>query len=151
MTAGLGGLAAVVLAALAILLYRRPTEVGLLMEVLTDPDLPDAAWAFEELKEVSDEDLWDLLDHLTDESSKPLHNLDWHGPGASGSTSNRETAFQVRQVARFVLLCRVGMLGEATDWDLYRPLRSRGEWEADLKRFELTHATPNGAPIPPRP
>ena len=146
-----GGLALAVLVAFLVALLTRKGEVAQLVDILAGPNAPDAAWAFEELKEVGDEELTDLLEFIDDERVTTIHFLVWVGIGATGGKGFRGDEFRVGQVARFVLVARMGLLSVPSVWEVAYAHRSRPEWQDDLERFRATHVGPDGTPIEPRP
>jgi hypothetical protein len=147
----LGVLALSAATVLAVKLATRRTEVDQLFEILCGNDTADAAWAFEKLKEVCDESLQDFLPHIESERLTRLHDLHWECVGESGGTGHRADPFQASQVARFVLVCRTGRLGEVIDWELDRPRRNGAAWKEDIERLRGTRARPNGSPRPSYP
>jgi hypothetical protein len=142
----LGVLAVSALAGFLAVLATRKSEVDLLIEILAGNNRADAAWAFEKLKEVSDDQLHELAARVDDQTPTVLHLLHWEGQGTGSHTGYRDEPFCVGDVVRFLL---GGRLRLPHHWRSAgsTELPTNQDWAKEIARFERTRVAADGYPL----
>jgi hypothetical protein len=124
-----GVTAGVVAASLVWSWLHQPSEAEQLVEILAGKSVPDAAWAFRKLEDVSDEDLRNLVQYLKDPRTTPLKAVH-----QKGSMQWDPRGLTLLRLVKRILVSR--MPDEFVTYE-HRPVDSPESWDQDRWSLEI--------------